>query len=126
MLSNSNKNTATFLIVAACIPIMVFGFLMLSSPYALAAGVSGSEAVAKKAIGIVVTVIKLIGGIVGVILIIQGAMKYAMAHANDNGPEQTKAITTLAAGAALIIFALIVLDLLDIPGLITGITDAVK
>lgn len=116
--SDTAQNVIMFAV--ATLVLMLGMFISVNAPVAYASGVGEN---AKKAIQAVVTVIKLIGAIVGVILIVQGGMKYAMAHSNDNGPEQTKAITTLAAGVVMVLFALVVIDTLNIPEWIEGLTN---
>lgn len=81
---------------------------------------------ARQVLKAVFVIIQLIGAVVGVMLIVQGGMRYAIAHGNDNGPEQTKAITTLAAGVCVVLFALVVIPSVDFPKLIVDITNKNK
>jgi hypothetical protein len=59
-------------------------------------------------------VLKLIATMIGAIFAASGIIKYIIAHANDNGSEQQKAMMFLASGAGLIIFGTAILPGLPI------------
>lgn len=68
---------------------------------------------AKLAMWAVITIVCQIVRIVGVIFIIVGVVKFVIAHANEQGPEQQKAIMMLATGVVLIIVPTILIAMGD-------------
>lgn len=48
-------------------------------------------------------IIKTIGGLIGALLIVVGAIKFAMAYSDGDGPGQKNAILFLASGAGVIV-----------------------
>ena len=57
----------------------------------------------KKAIIAVLNILYLIALIVGIIFIAVGIIRFAMSHAQEDGPGQQKAIMMMATGAVLVI-----------------------
>ena len=70
----------------------------------------------------VMGVIELVAAGVGAFMLVLGIIKFATAHANENGPEQQKAIMQMVSGTAVLILALAVLPSLEstVAGWISG------
>ena len=73
----------------------------------------------KKAIVAVLNILYLIALIVGTIFIAVGIIRFAMSHAQEDGPGQQKAIMMMATGAVLIIVR-VILSALNLPGWLDG------
>ena len=86
---------------------LAFGVYQVA-PFAFAESVAANEA-----IDAIVLVLKLITGVVGVIYVLLGLVRIAMAHANEDGPGQQKAAVFMATGIVLILFGTVVLDTID-------------
>ena len=61
------------------------------------------EELGRRMINFVLTIICNMVSIVGLIFVIVGGAKYGIAHANDQGPDQTRAIMMVATGVVLTI-----------------------
>ena len=70
-------------------------------------------------INVILTVVKLIVRVMGVIFAIVGIVKFAMAHSEGDGPAQTRAAGIAATGVVLIVIPS-VLDSIDFAGMISG------
>lgn len=70
-------------------------------------------------INAILTVVKLIVKVMGVIFVIVGIVKFAMAHSEGDGPAQTRAAGIAATGVVLIVIPS-VLDSIDFAGMISG------
>ena len=68
-------------------------------------GISGSDIA-----DLVKTVIKVICYVVGALFAVIGIVKLAIAHADDSGPEQKKAVMMIATGGALVALGGILVD----------------
>ena len=73
----------------------------------------------KKAIVAVLNILYLVALIVGIIFIAVGIIRFAMSHAQEDGPGQQKAIMMMATGAVLIIVR-VILSALNLPGWLDG------
>ena len=62
---------------------------------------------------IVKTILKAICMIVGSLFTVIGVIKFAISHANEDGPAQQKAIMMMATGILLVAIGLIVTSLID-------------
>ena len=65
--------------------------------------VAGDEPSARKMIGSVVRIVTTLCTVVGIILGIVGLVKFIIAHANEQGPEQQKAVMWIAVAIILVI-----------------------
>lgn len=61
---------------------------------------------------IVKTIVKVICYIVGALFIIVGAVKFAISHANEDGPAQQKAIMMMATGVLLVVLATLLVNMI--------------
>lgn len=68
-------------------------------------GQTGAQSMFTMILNIVCTIVIIIGVIFG----IMGVVKFAIAHANDQGPDQQKAAIMLATGIVLIILPVILM-----------------
>ena len=86
--------------------------LVMNSHHAFAAAqvgtVSSAGQAATSAMDAVFGVIRLIMTVVGVLLLLVGLIKFIIAHANEDGPNQQKAAMMMAAGLALLVFAFVI------------------
>lgn len=65
----------------------------------------------KTVINIIVKIFRVTAVISGVVLILVGAFKYGMAHANENGPDEQKARGMIIGGIVLtLLFSIIITD----------------
>ena len=62
---------------------------------------------------IVRKVVKVICYIVGALFFIVGAVKFAISHANEDGPAQQKAIMMMATGVLLVVLATVLTGLIS-------------
>ena len=107
--------------IAACVAAPVL-FRLFGVEVAFA---GGTEA-AGSAINAIILVAKIICIVVGAIFVLMGIIKYAIAHANDNGPDMTRAATMLASGVVLILLGTIVIDILNLSELITNAASEIS
>lgn len=96
----AEKNKAIKVVSLIMMALMMFG------SFALAQG--GDNATAREMIWGIVRVVCTIVMIVGVLFCIVGVVKFAIAHAENQGAEQQKAAMMLATGIALIILPTII------------------
>ena len=75
----------------------VFALMTAVFPTAFADGVSAGEVISK-----IITLVKYICIVVGVLLTVMGIVKFILAHNEGDGPAQQKAGVTLAVGLVLI------------------------
>lgn len=77
----------------------------------------------KTVINIIVKIFRVTAVISGVVLILVGAFKYGMAHANENGPDEQKARGMIIGGIVLtLLFSIIITD--NVINQLVGIIDA--
>lgn len=69
----------------------------------------------------VMKIVQIIAVAVGAIFVLVGIVKFAMAHANEDGPAQQKAILMLAAGIVLVLVGTIIIGTLDVAGWIKSV-----
>ena len=60
----------------------------------------------------VIMIMQIITNVVGILFAIIGIVKFAMAHENEDGPAQQKAVMMMATGIVLIILGTVVLNAL--------------
>lgn len=100
------KKVAPFLLLA------LFAGLLLNFAPAVFAG--GQQNNASNVIKAVITVMKYICNIVGIIFALIGIVKFAISHANEDGPAQQKAAMMIATGIVLVVLGAVVLDQLKV------------
>ena len=71
----------------------------------------------------VIKIVEVIAVVVGAMFILVGIVKFAMAHANEDGPAQQKSILMLAAGLVLVLVGLIIIPNLNVSGWIQGVAS---
>ena len=71
---------------------------------------SAADGTVRDAVGIVFTIIRIICAVLGGFFIVFGIVKVAIAHANENPQEQTKALMMMAAGIVLVVLVTLVLN----------------
>ena len=109
--------------LVALIGIAVFAAIgcLLFCGGAFASGTDDSHAAT--ALNAVVIIICNIVRVVGAIFVIVGVVKFVISHANEQGPEQQKAILMIATGIVLIVVPTIITSLQsDFNEVITDIT----
>lgn len=62
---------------------------------------------------IVKTIVRVICYIVGALFVIVGVVKFAISHANEDGPAQQKAIMMMATGILLVVLATVLTSLIQ-------------
>lgn len=95
----TRKENLQMAIFICAMSLLVVGAIYMAFNGALAEGESALEGV----VGLLVTIISIICGVVGVIFALIGVVKIAIAHANEDGPAQSKAAMMIATGIVLII-----------------------
>lgn len=92
--------------IIALISLAISGLILYYCPSVFAAGSGVTQAVGyvKKAVAIIATVS-------GAITTLYGIFSAISAHANENGPEQQKAISKIGAGIALLAFGFVVTNI---------------
>ena len=100
--------------IKKCMPYVTVGclaLLVLCIPQtAHAADTAAATAAAEAMIEGILKVVKLICNVVGILFAIVGIVKFVIAHANEQGPEQQKAAVMMATGLVLVLLGLLVLD----------------
>ena len=81
----------------ACIAAIATMFFFTPTAFA------STEETVKQTMGIVYKLLKFAATVFGVIYIAFGLFKYATSHANENGPEQQKAVGQIVAGLLCIL-----------------------
>ncbi len=88
------------------------------------APVAMAASAAEEAIDGIVSVLRLITGVIGAIFVLLGLVRLAIAHANEDGPAQQKAAVMLATGVVLLLFGTLILGTLNpsswLPSDVTG------
>lgn len=77
---------------------------------ALAADTAAATTSATAMIEALLKVVKLICNVMGIGFAIVGIVKFVIAHANEQGPEQQKAVQWMATGLVLVLLGVLVLD----------------
>ncbi len=104
-ISNRREMLFNFLLAFAAIAFLTT-VTMYAFPAALADGAADSV------IDTVIMIMQIITNVVGILFAIIGIVKFAMAHANEDGPAQQKAVMMMATGIVLIILGTVVLNTL--------------
>lgn len=89
-------------VLIASIPYLLLAillFILLKNNMFAIAG----EAAAGKAFGLVIKAVRVIGTVAGALFVLVGIIRFVIAHANEDGPNQQKAALMIATGVALII-----------------------
>ena len=87
--------------------VLFAGCMYVAAPAAFAA-------TGKEAITVAIRIIKIVATAAGALFTLVGVLKFAIAHANEDGPAQQKAVLMLAAGIVLVLFGSIVIDTLNV------------
>lgn len=104
MMTTKETVTKKEIMVIALIGVLLAVGLFMLFPHADAANANATTV-----INLIVKVLKFIAITVGVIFVLVGIFKFSIAHANEQGPEQQKAIMMMATGLILILlFTLVV------------------
>lgn len=69
---------------------------------------------AKNVIDAVVSIVRLIVNVLGAIFALVGIVKFAIAHANEDGPAQQKAAMMIATGIVLLLMGTVIIKTLNI------------
>lgn len=108
---NSSKLTKQekfeYAMIALVGVVMAAAAMYFFTPVFAAKGITADE-IAK----LVKTVVKVICYIVGALFVIVGIVKFAISHANEDGPAQQKAIMMLATGALLVVLGTLLVSLI--------------
>lgn len=129
MLISRNKRLNLFLILGVGLVSLAAAFFILQNPvfFRVAAGETvGDNSAANAAVSAVFTVIKIICDIGGIFLILGGIIKYAIAHANQQGPDEMKAFQWIVAGIILALLGFVLIDAIGLQGLITGVQTSTQ
>ena len=110
---NRNKVQYAVRIIAAAVMTTLLGILVYQAAPFVFADASGD------AIDAVIKIIKLVAKVAGALFVLVGILKFAISYANEDGPQQIKAVMMLAAGVVLVILGTLVLDTMDIKSWIT-------
>ena len=85
--------------------------LALAVPiFMMTGGVYAAPAKASDVLEVIHKVLKFLTVIVGSIVLLSGIVKYVMAKQDSNGPDEHKAIMTMAVGVILIILFTVIID----------------
>ena len=102
-LLNASINKRYMIGILGCAILTIFG-LLLFCPQVFAGGyVAGDGSAPDVMIGSVVRIITTLCTVIGIILGIVGLVKFIIAHANEQGPEQQKAVMWIAVAIILVI-----------------------
>lgn len=82
---------------------------------------AGSAGAASSAAESIVKVVTAVATAVGAVFLLMGVLRFAIAHANEDGPSQQKAALLIASGIVLIGFSVLA-NALNIGQYITGIS----
>ena len=97
----TNVVTKKDIFIVAMLGVLLSASMFIMFPSAFA------DANAEIVVTFVIRVLKLISIVTGVIFILVGAFKFSIAHANDQGPDQNKAIAT---GLVLILLFTVIIN----------------
>ena len=86
-------------------------FLTTVTMYAFPAAFAANEA--ESVVRGVIRIMQIITSIVGALFAIIGIVKFAMAHANEDGPAQQKSVMMMATGVVLVLLGTVVLGSLE-------------
>ncbi len=107
-LTRNKKEERLFKVAVVLVGALFIVGLYLLFPQVFAEDDQGNTATIIK---LIVKIFKITAIIAGVILIIAGAFKYGMAHANNNGPDEQSARGMIVGGVVLtLLFSLIITD----------------
>ena len=112
------KKAAPFLLLALFVGMLAtFAPEVFATASTTAASGGGTSPTnnAENVVEALVTIVEWICSIVGVIFSLIGIVKFAISHANEDGPSQQKAAMMIATGIVLVILGALVLGQLDIP-----------
>ena len=107
-ISNRREMLFNFLLAFAAI-----AFLTTVTMYVFPAALAETTNNAKSVVKLVMRILEIICCIVGALFTIIGIVKYAISHANEDGPAQQKAIMMMATGVILVLLGAAVLTNLE-------------
>lgn len=114
----NSRNILNFLVAASLFTVAALAWNL--APAAFADGATAAQ----EAINGIVSVLRLITGVIGAIFVLLGLVRLAIAHANEDGPAQQKAAVMLATGVVLLLFGTLILGTLNpsswLPSDVTG------
>lgn len=100
----TNVVTKKDIFIVAMLGVLLSASMFIMFPSAFA------DANAEIVVTFVIRVLKLISIVSGVIFILVGAFKFSIAHANDQGPDQNKAIAMMATGLVLVLLFTVIIN----------------
>lgn len=104
-----NEHMGFLMPLIACSMLIFLAFLLTTQPV-LADNTAATTAMTD-IIGIVIKIASIVCFVLGAIYLINGIIKYAAAHADENGAAEKKAANTLAAAIILIAVGGVILTL---------------
>ena len=100
----TNVVTKKDIFIVAMLGVLLSASMFIMFPSAFA------DANAEIVVTFVIRVLKLISIVTVVIFILVGVFKFSIAHANDQGPDQNKAIAMMATGLVLVLLFTVIIN----------------
>ena len=114
LVSIRNRNTVLRLMCAFALCLLAVSFLSGNSfMLAFASGgvaENASSGLTTEAVGIIFKILRAICIVLGAFFVVFGVVKVAIAHANENPQDQSKALTMAAVGLVLVLLGSVVLN----------------